>query len=60
MPKEKELKAKQAAGLLEALKTRFEKNMARHQGVQWAKVQARLEADPEKLWSLSEMEQQWR
>ncbi len=57
MPKEKELKAKQAAGLLEALKTRFEKNMTRHQGLQWAKVQARLEADPEKLRSLHEMEQ---
>ena len=56
MPKEKELKAKQAAGLLEGLKARFEKNMDRHQGVEWAKVQARLEANAEKLWSLHEME----
>src|ERR1044072_6457944 len=39
-----------------ALKAGFEKNMARHQGLIWAKVQARLEANPEKLWSLNEME----
>jgi hypothetical protein len=38
------------------LKTRFEKNMVRHEGLTWAKVQARLEADAEKLWSLYEME----
>jgi hypothetical protein len=38
------------------LKTRFEKNMNRHKGLEWAKVQAKLEADPKKLWSLSEME----
>jgi hypothetical protein len=38
------------------LKARFEKNMNRHQGLEWAKVQARLEANAEKLWSLSEME----
>jgi hypothetical protein len=38
------------------LKERFEKNMARHKGVDWAKVNERLEANPEKLWSLSEME----
>ncbi|MFT3744233.1 MAG: DUF4256 domain-containing protein [Pyrinomonadaceae bacterium] len=42
--------------LLEELKTRFEKNMDRHKGVKWADVQARIEADPAKLWSLSEME----
>jgi hypothetical protein len=42
--------------LLNALKARFEKNMARHPGLVWAKVQARLEANPEKLWSLAEME----
>jgi hypothetical protein len=46
----------QCEELLEALKARFEKNMNRHQGLQWAKVQARLEANPEKLWSVSEME----
>ena len=42
--------------LLSALKTRFEKNMHRHQGLEWAEVQAKLDAHPEKLWSLSEME----
>jgi hypothetical protein len=42
--------------LLSALKTRFEKNMSRHKGVEWAKVQTKLEGDPKKLWSLSEME----
>jgi hypothetical protein len=52
----KELSAKQRAELLAALKARFEKNMNRHKGLEWAKVQARLEANAEKLWSLSEME----
>jgi Protein of unknown function (DUF4256) len=42
--------------LIDALKSRFGKNMARHQGLEWAAVQARLEAYPEKLWSLNEME----
>lgn len=42
--------------LLRALKARFEKNMNRHQGLAWAKVQAKLEANTEKLWSLNEME----
>ena len=42
--------------LLAALKARFEKNMNRHKGLEWAKVQARLEASPEKLWSLNQME----
>ena len=42
--------------LLRALKVRFEKNMNRHKGLEWAKVQARLEAKTEKLWSLNEME----
>lgn len=42
--------------LFGALKVRFEKNMNRHQDFKWAKVQAKLEADPEKLWSLGEME----
>jgi hypothetical protein len=50
------LSPKQREELLEALKTRFEKNMKRHQGLEWAKVQARLEAATEKLWSLNEME----
>ena len=42
--------------LLTTLKARFEKNMNRHKGLDWAKVQTRLEANPEKLWSLNEME----
>jgi Protein of unknown function (DUF4256) len=42
--------------LLKALKARFEKNMNRHQGLEWAKLQGKLEADDEKLWSLNEME----
>jgi hypothetical protein len=56
MPRASQLNAKQAEDLLETLKTRFEKNMTRHKGVEWAKVQARLEAEPGKLWSLGEME----
>jgi hypothetical protein len=52
----KELSSKQREQLLSALKARFEKNMGRHQGFEWAKVQAKLQADHEKLWSLHEME----
>jgi len=52
----KELSPKQREELLAALKTRFDANQARHPGLVWAKVQARLEARPEKLWSLAEME----
>ena len=52
----KDLTAKQREELLGALKTRFEKNMNRHEGVEWDKVKAKLEANPAKLWSLSEME----
>jgi hypothetical protein len=52
----KDLSAEQRAELLSALKARFEKHMHRHPGLDWAKVQARLEANAEKLWSLSEME----
>src|SRR5436190_20906656 len=52
----KELSPKQREELLKALKIRFEKNMNRHKGLDWANVQARLEAKPEKLWSLNEME----
>ena len=51
-----ELFPQQQEKLLGALKARFEKNMGRHQGLVWAKVQARLEAKPDKLCSLSEME----
>jgi hypothetical protein len=52
----RELSPAQREKLLGALTARFEKNMNRHKGVEWAKVQAKLEANPEKLWSLSEME----
>jgi hypothetical protein len=52
----KELSPKQRAELLGALKVRFESNVNRHKDLDWAKVQARLEAGPEKLWSLAEME----
>lgn len=52
----KDLSPKQRAELLAALKDRFEKNMDRHKGLEWAKVQARLDANPEKLWSLNKME----
>jgi hypothetical protein len=53
----KKLTAEQRSALLHTLKTRFEKNTKRHKGVEWTKVQARLEAHPEKLWSLHEMEE---
>ena len=52
----KELPPGQRERLLSALKSRFEKNMSRHKGLEWVKVQAKLEADTEKLWSLREME----
>lgn len=52
----KELSSERPEDLLSVLKTRFEKNMDRHEGLEWAKVQAKLEDDTEKLWSLSEME----
>jgi hypothetical protein len=52
----KELSTVQREDLLRELKTRFEKNMKRHKGIEWAKVQERLEANPEKLWTLNEME----
>jgi len=51
-----ELSLEQHAALLKTLKARFEKNMDRHTGLEWAEVQARLEALPGKLWSLNEME----
>jgi hypothetical protein len=52
----KELSPDQREELLKALKIRFEKNMNRHEGLEWAKVQARLEANTEKFWPLNEME----
>jgi hypothetical protein len=56
MQKAKEIKAKQREELLKVLKDRFEKNMNRHKDLVWSKVEAKLQADLEKLWSLSEME----
>jgi hypothetical protein len=53
---QRELSPKQREELLNALKDRFEKNLNRHKGLEWAKVQATLEANAEKLWSLAEME----
>lgn len=52
----KEIAARQREELLRTLKARFEKNGNRHKGMEWAEVQKRLEARPEKLWSLQEME----
>jgi hypothetical protein len=52
----KELSPEQHEELLGALQMRFEKNMNRYENLEWAKIQAKLEANPEKLWSLGEME----
>lgn len=50
------LSSQEREELLSTLKARFDKNMNRHKGIEWAKVQAKLEADPGKQWSLNEME----
>lgn len=55
-----ELSLEQHEALLKTLKARFEKNMDRHTGLEWAEVQARLEVLPGKLWSLNEMEKNRR
>jgi hypothetical protein len=52
----KELSVEQGSALLSTLKARFEQNTNRHKGLMWAQVQAKLEANPEKLWSLHQME----
>ena len=52
----KQLSPEQCEELIRALKARFEKNMNRHKGIEWAKVETKLEANNEKLWSLNEME----
>ncbi len=52
----RELLPEQSEKLLKELKARFEKNMNRHENIEWASIQAKLEANTEKLWSLSEME----
>jgi hypothetical protein len=56
MKTKQQLPAAQRQELLRTLQARFENNMNRHKGLEWAKVQAKLEASPEKLWSLNEME----
>jgi hypothetical protein len=53
----KQLPQTEQAELLKILRNRFEKNMHRHKGLEWNKVQAKLEANPEKLWPLREMEE---
>lgn len=53
----KTLSPKEREALLTALQARFEKNMRRHEGLAWDQVRARLEAKPERLWSLNEMDQ---
>ncbi len=57
MRTKKELSPEQREVLLKTLKDRFEKNMSRHIGLEWATLQVKLEANTEKLWSLNEMEQ---
>ena len=52
----KELSTEQYEKLIVVLKARFEKNMIRHNELEWAKVKVKLDAKPEKLWSLNEME----
>lgn len=52
----RKLSSNESAELLKKLQIRFEKNMNRHKGVEWSKVQAKLQAKPEKMWSLDEME----
>jgi hypothetical protein len=56
MQKAKDLTAKQREELFRVLKARFEKNRNRHEGLEWAKVRAKLETNSQKLWSLNEME----
>ena len=56
MNPKKELSKEQSQDLLQTLKTRFEKNMGRHKGIEWTDLQKKLEANPGKLWSLDEME----
>ena len=53
----KKLSLEQCENLFRTLKSRFEKNMTRHKSLEWSKVQARLEANPEKMWSLHAMEE---
>jgi len=57
MNNEKKSSPEQHAEILRILKDRFDKNMNRHKGLKWSKIEEKLEADTEKLWSLNEMEQ---
>jgi len=52
----KKLSDKESSALINILKSRFEKNMSRHKGLDWKKIQSKLEKSPDKLWSLNEME----
>jgi len=56
MKSNKSLSTEQQSEILNTLKERFQKNMQRHVGLDWAKIQSKLEANPEKLWSLDQME----
>ena len=56
MPTKKEQSSEESSTLLKTLKARFEKNTNRHSGIEWSKIQSKLEANPDKLWSLNEME----
>jgi hypothetical protein len=58
MENKKELLPEQREELIRVLKARFEKNVVRHKGLEWSKLQAKLEANTEKLWSLNEMKKQ--
>lgn len=57
MSNKKELTKEQQETILQTLKSRFEKHMDRHKGIEWSKVQSKLESQPQKLWSLSIMEE---
>jgi len=56
MAKHQDLSSQQKEEVISVLKTRFEENMHRHKGLDWTKVRGKLEANPEKIWSLYEME----
>ncbi|MCB9924087.1 MAG: DUF4256 domain-containing protein [Planctomycetaceae bacterium] len=56
MKKRPGITAKQREELLNTLRVRFENNMNRHQGIEWTRIEAKLNANPDKLWSLHEME----
>ncbi len=56
----KELSSKQNEELLKILETRFNKNIHRHEALEWSKIQTKLKKNPEKLWSLNEMEKNRR